>query len=126
MAVKFLSQEWLEALKAGLQASDEVSAAAKGKEGRILQVVNTDGDPIFYWVAFSDGEVEVGMGQIQDATATVTTTYEVAASLAQGDLSPTAAFMSGKVDVSNLMAAMSFQGVLGKFADVIQEIDTEY
>lgn len=126
MAVKFLSPEWLEILRAGLQGSEEVRAAAKGKEGRIQQVVNTEGDPIFYWVSFSDGDTDVGMGPIDDATVTVTTSYETAAALARGEISPTAAFMNGKVDVTNLMAAMAFQGALGKFADLIRDIDTEY
>ncbi|MCJ7832429.1 MAG: SCP2 sterol-binding domain-containing protein [Actinobacteria bacterium] len=126
MAVKFLSEEWLAALKAGLQASDEVSAAAKGKEGIIQQVVTTDGEPIYYWVSFSDGQTDMGLGQIEGATITVTATYEVAAALAQDELSATAAFMSGKVDVTNLMAAMGFQGALGKFGELIREIDAEY
>jgi putative sterol carrier protein len=126
MAVKFLSEEWVEALKSSIQASDEIRAATRGKNGRVLQIVNTDGAPILYWVSFADGEVDMGMGNIDDPTITVTTSYETAAALAQGNLSATAAFMSGKVDVSNVMTAMGFQGVLSKFGDAVKAIDAEF
>lgn len=126
MAVKFLSEEWSAALKANVQASDEIRAAAKGKNGRVQQVVNTDGEPILYWVTFTDGEVDMGLGRIEDADIIVTTSYETAAAMAQGELSPAAAFMSGRVDVSNVMAAMGFQSVLSKFADAVKEMDAGY
>lgn len=126
MAVKFLSEEWVAALNSNIQASDEIRAAVKGKNGRVQQVVNTDDGPILYWVSFDDGEVDMGLGNVDDATITVTTTYETAAAMAQGELSPTAAFMSGKVDVSNVMAAMGLQGVLSRFGDAVKAIEAEY
>lgn len=126
MAVKFLSEEWVAALNSNIQASDEIREAVKGKNGRVQQVVNTDDGPILYWVSFDDGEVHMGLGKVDDATITVTTTYETAAAMAQGELSPTAAFMSGKVDVSNVMAAMGLQGVLSRFGDAVKAIEAEY
>jgi putative sterol carrier protein len=37
-----------------------------------------------------------------------------------------AAFMSGKIEVSNVMSAMGLQGALSSAGAVIKDIDTEY
>lgn len=126
MAAKFLSEEWVQAVKDGLDASAEFKEALKGNSGRVLQVVTSDGDDIMYWIEFTGDGFNMGSGSIDSPTVTVTASYETAAGIAKGDISPMAAFMSGKVDVSNVMAAMGLQGVLGKFGAVVKSIDTEY
>ena len=56
----------------------------------------------------------------------VTTDYATAVEMAKGELSAMAAFMSGRVQISNIMTAMGLQGALGAVGAVIKAIDTEY
>jgi putative sterol carrier protein len=126
MAVKFLSPEWVAAVRDGLAASPEFLDAIKGTRGRVQQVVHTDGEDILYWVEFTGTGFEMGEGPVERPTVTVTSDYATAGALASGQLSPMAAFMSGKVDVSNMMTAMGLQGALSKFGSVVKSIDTEF
>lgn len=126
--MKFLSEEWALALRDKVNASEDFRAAAGSQQARIQQVV-TDapgGKDIRYWLTLENGRVDVGVGDLDDAEVTITQDYATAVALAKGDLSGVAAFMSGKIQVSNMMKVMGLQGALQHLAPLIREIDCEY
>lgn len=126
MAIRFLSEEWAQAVKDGLNANEAFRSASKGSRALIQQVVTKGDDDLSYWMEIDNGVVEVGTGRAEKPSLTITSTYETAEALAKGELSPMAAFMSGKIEVSNVMSAMGLQGALSSAGAVIKDIDTEY
>lgn len=126
MAVRFLSPEWVAAVRDGLAASPEFLDAIKGTRARVQQVVRTDDGEVRYWIEFTGDGFEMGEGPVDRPSVTVTSDYATAAALAKGELSPMAAFFGGKVEVTNMMTAMGLQGGLSKFGSVVKAIDTEF
>ena len=98
MAVKFLSDEWAQALKTELNASDSFKEAATGKTATIQQVISGGADEIHYWISLADGAIDMGIGDAESPDATITESYEVAVALAKSELSPVTAFMTGSQD----------------------------
>lgn len=102
---KYLTQEWL----------DESRELAKGQPERpgasaTMQYVVTgtpDGDVKYYWVLESGKLLEAQLGEIADPQITLTTAYDDAVKIQQGDLDPNVAFMQGKTkavgDMGKLM-----------------------
>jgi putative sterol carrier protein len=126
MAIRFLSDEWAAAVKEGLSANDDFKGASKGSRARIQQVVTTGDEDLSYWVVIDDGSGDAGTGRIEAPSLTITSSYETAEALAKGELSPMAAFIAGKIEVSSVMAAMGLQGALAAVGAIIKDIDTEY
>lgn len=127
MGVKFLSQEWAEALAGALNKDDAFRRAAGNQSVRIQQVITTADDDSHYWLALDDGEIDLGVGSLPDPDATVTQTYETAVALARGELGAVAAFMTGKIRIDgNLMQLMQLQGALSRLGDVMRGLDVDY
>jgi len=126
VAIRFLSEEWAQAVKDGLNANEAFRSASKGSRALIQQVVTKGDDDLSYWMEIDNGTAEVGTGRAEKPSLTITSSYETAEALAKGELSPMAAFMSGKIEVSNVMSAMGLQGALSSAGAVIKDIDTEY
>lgn len=127
MGVRFLSQEWAEALAGALNQDDAFRQAAGNQSVRIQQVITTADDDAHYWLALDDGEIDLGVGSIPDPDATVTQTYETAVALARGELGAVAAFMTGKIKIDgNLMQLMQLQGALSRLGDVMRGLDVDY
>jgi putative sterol carrier protein len=101
---KYLSQEWF----------DEFVSLAQdqpGRPGATLKVQyrttgGPEGDLEYHWVLEDGKLLAASLGPLADAECTVTSTYEDAAKIQQGELEPTAAFMQGKMRVSGNMAKM--------------------
>ena len=125
--MKFLSPEWAQAFKDAANANPAVAAAAGGIDMTIQQVVTDgpDGD-VRYWLSLSGGILDVGVGEAPDALSTVTQNYTTAVALAKGELSPVAAYMSGQIQITNLMKMMSLQGVLAELGPVIRDLPAEF
>ena len=106
--MKFLSQDWFDAVNEQLAASDTLKAAAANASFAIQQVVNDgpEGD-IHHFFRVDHGTVEMALGQIADADATMTADYATASALNEGTLDAMAAFSTGKMivtgDISTLM-----------------------
>ena len=66
MAVKFLSEEWAQALKTELNASDSFKEAATGKTATIQQVIGGGDGEIHYWIGLADGAIDMGIGDADD------------------------------------------------------------
>lgn len=124
--MQFLSQEWLEALEAALNGNEAVLKAAKGTHARVQQIVVKDDEELGYWIEIDDGAIRMGMGTAESPSVTVTSDYDTAVALAKGELSPMAAFFSGKVEISNMMAAMGLQGPLAELGRVVKSIPAEF
>ncbi|HVF08016.1 MAG TPA: hypothetical protein VNC60_05510, partial [Actinomycetota bacterium] len=83
MAVKFLSTEWADAVKAELNANDAFRQAATQK-ATIQQVITNDGEAdTHYWIEIADGSIDMGVGDVGAPDATITQSYATAVKLAK-------------------------------------------
>lgn len=127
MAVKFLSEEWAEALKAELNASDDFKQAAAGKTATIQQVIGGGNAETHYWIRIAEGAIDMGIGDAEGLDATITESYETAVALAKSELSPVTAFMTGKIKVAgNMGMLLGLQNVLALLPAAMASIDVEY
>jgi putative sterol carrier protein len=127
VAVKFLSEEWAGSLTTALNANDAFREAATGKSAKIQQVITGDAPETHYWITFSDGTIDMGVGDIEAADATITQSYETAVKLAKSEINPVTAFMTGKIKIGgNMGLLLSLQGALTELPKVMAGIDVEY
>jgi putative sterol carrier protein len=127
VTVKFLSEEWAQALKVELNASESFKEAAAGKTATIQQVIGADQDETHYWISLADGAIDMGIGDAAGADATITETYDTAVALAKSELSPVTAFMTGKVKIAgNMGMLLGLQEVLALLPAAMAAIDVEY
>ena len=127
MAVKFLSDEWTQEVKQALLGNDQIKSAAGSMSAKIQQVITGSDGETRYWFTMDGGQVDLGMGDVDNPDATITQDYDTAAALSKGELTGTAAYMSGKLRVSgDLMKLMQLQGVLGQLPQALKDLDVEY
>jgi putative sterol carrier protein len=127
MSVKFLSQEWAEALKTALNDDEAFRAAAAGVSARIQQAISQNGGETRYWIVIADGAIDMGLGDLDPVDATITQSYETAAALSSGELNAVTAFMTGKIKVAgNMGLLLSLQGALTRLPVAMTSIQTEY
>jgi putative sterol carrier protein len=127
VSVKFLSEEWAEALKKELNENQAFRQAAAGKQATIQQVITDDGVDTHYWITIVDGEIDLGLGDVEGEDATISQSYDSAAALARGELSPVTAFLTGKLKVTgNMGLILGLQGALSQLPAAMNEIDVEY
>lgn len=125
--MKFLSDEWAAALKRELNQSDAFRQAAGGQKATIQQVITGDDGETQYWITIADGQIDLGVGDIQGEDATITQSYDAAAALAKGELSPVTAFMTGKLKIAgNMGLILGLQGALAQLPAAMAKIDVEY
>jgi putative sterol carrier protein len=127
MAVKFLSEEWVDEVKKAINDNDAFKSAAGSQSAQVQQVVAGPEGETRYWFKLDGGQADLGLGDIDGADATITQDYDTAVALAKNELTGTAAYMSGKLRVSgDLMKLMQLQGVLGQLPAALKDIDVEY
>jgi putative sterol carrier protein len=127
VAVKFLSEEWAEALKAELNQSEAFRQAAAGHRATIQQVITGGEGDAHYWITIADGQIDLGVGDIDGEDATISQSYDSAAALARGELSPVTAFMTGKLKIAgNMGMILGLQGALSQLPAAMERIDVEY
>ena len=127
MAVKFLSPEWAEMLKQELNAEEAFRQAAAGQHAVIQQVISNDGEDTHYWIRIDDGAIDMGLGDAEDAEATITQSYDTAVRLAKSELSAVTAFMTGKIKIAgNMGKLLGLQGALAQLPPAMAKIDTVY
>jgi len=125
--VKFLSDGWAQALKAELNQSEAFRQAAAGQKASIQQVITGADGETHYWITIDDGTIDLGTGDIDGEDATITQSYDTAAALAKGDLSPVTAFMTGKLKIAgNMGMILGLQGALAQLPPAMRKIDVEY
>ena len=127
MSVKFLSDEWAEALKAELNQSESFRQAAAGQKAKIQQVITDGESDTHYWITIGDGSIDLGVGDVEGEDATITQSYDSAAALAKGELSPVTAFMTGKLKIAgNMGLILGLQGALAQLPAAMAKIDVAY
>jgi putative sterol carrier protein len=128
VAVKFLSPEWAEALKAALNANQDFRKAATGQKATIQQVITTaDGGGTHYWIRIEDGSIDLGVGDAEGADATINQSYETAVALAKSELSAVTAYMIGKIKIAgNMGLLLGLQGALAQLPPAMATIETQY
>ena len=86
-----------------------------------------DGGDLHYHVSIGGGTVRMAPGELPAPDATITNSYRTAAKIAQRELNPTMAFMTGKLKASgNLAKLMANQGALNQIQDAMDAVDVEY
>ena len=127
MAVRFLSQGWIDVLEAALNDDAAFREAAAGTTVALQQVITTSDGEVRYWTTLTDGVVAFGIGDLDAPDATIRQSYETAAGLARRETNPVMAFMTGKIKVDGDMGRlMAMQGILSKLADVMGTLDVDY
>jgi len=124
MAVKFLSDAWADALKTELNESEAFQRAAAGQRATIQQVITQPSGDTHYWISIVDGRIDLGVGDVDAPDATITQSYDSAAALAKGELSPVTAFMTGKLKIAgNMGMILGLQGALAQLPEAMVKID---
>ncbi len=128
VAVKFLSEEWAKAMSDALNSSEDFKKAASGQQVKLQQVVtDTPNGETKYYFTLDNGSVDVGLGEIADAEATLTQNYDTASAIAKQELNATNAFMQGKLKISgNMMKLMQLQGVFNAMPKAVTDVEIEY
>jgi putative sterol carrier protein len=127
VSVQFLSEEWARELKDRLNADSAFTQAIGAQTVSILQVISGQHGPTEYWLRIDDGRVDLGLGSIAGADATITQDYDTAVALARSELNPVSAFMTGRIKVSgNMMVLMGLQNALAQLPRVMSEMDIDY
>ena len=128
MGVKFLSDEWTQAVQDALNSNEGFKSAAGSQTAKVQQVVTTPEGEKKYWFKLEGGQATLGTGESPDPVdATITQDYDTAKALSTNELSGTAAYMSGKLRVAgDLMKLMQLQGALGQMPAALKELDVEY
>lgn len=127
MAVKFLTDEWAAAAQEAMNADEGFRGALGSNQGSLQQVVTSpEGDKKFY-LKLADGAAQMAMGEDASADATISQDYETASAIWKNELSPVAAYMSGKIRVTgDLMKLMGLQSVLMQLPSALKSLDVEY
>lgn len=127
MSVKFLTDEWADAVKGAINSNEAFQKSAGSQNAKIQQVVNTPEGEKRYWFKLEGGQADLGIGDLDSPDATITQDYDTAVALAKNELTGTAAYMSGKLKVSgDLMKLMQLQGALTQLPSALKDLDVEY
>jgi len=106
VAVKFLSEEWAQGLKDALNANEAFRTAAGATAARIQQIITGDGGDTHYWITIEGGVIDMGVGDLENADATITQSYDTGVALATGKLNAVTAFMTGKIKIAGNMGLL--------------------
>jgi putative sterol carrier protein len=127
VGVKFLSEEWINAVKEALDSNEAFKNAAGSQSAKIQQVVSTPDGEVKYFFHLDAGTLNIGLGDIDSPDATINQDYDTAVALSKNELTGTAAYMSGKLKVSgDLMKLMAMQGAFNQLPAATASIDVEY
>ena len=125
--MKFLSQEWADALTSDLNASETFKDAAASADATIQQVIAGPDGEIRYWTRVSAGVIEMAIGDHESPDATITQSYDTAVALAKRELSPVTGFMMGKIKIAgNMGLLLGLQCVLTQIAEAMGSMDVEF
>ena len=127
MGVKFLTDEWATATTEALNSSDAFKQAAGSNSVKLNNVVNAPDGEKKYYFKVDNGQVEVALGELPDAEATLSSDYDTAAAMSRNELNATAAYMSGKLKISgDMMKLMQAQGMFNVVPEAVKDVDIEY
>jgi len=101
---KWLTQEWLDEERRLAESQPE----RPGASSRMQYVVTggPDGDVRYYWILENGKLLDSQLGELSDSEVTLTTNYDDAMKVQQGELDANAAFMQGRIKVTGNMAKL--------------------
>jgi putative sterol carrier protein len=101
---RWLTQEWLEEERRLAESQPE----RPGASSRMQYVVTggPDGEVRYYWILENGKLLDSQMGDLSDSEVTLTTNYDDAMKVQQGELDANAAFMQGRIKVTGNMAKL--------------------
>ncbi len=100
-----VNEELVEGIKKMVSKLDDPAYAERFSDfNKILQFNFTDTNN--YYLIFKDAKCEIKEGDIEDPDITITTASEVIIDIMDGELSPTKAFMGGKLKAKGPMKDM--------------------
>jgi putative sterol carrier protein len=129
VAVKFLSEDWAQAMTEALNSSEDFKKAASGQQAKLQQVVTDapEGGEVKYYFKLEGENAEVSRGELSDAEATITQNYETAVGINKQEINPQNAFMQGKLKIQgNMMKLMQLQSVINAMPKAVSDVDVEY
>ncbi|MFW9970689.1 MAG: SCP2 sterol-binding domain-containing protein [Candidatus Odinarchaeota archaeon] len=99
------NEELVEGIKKMVSKLDDPAYAERFQNfDRTLQFNFTDTDN--YYLVFKDAKCEIHDGDVEEPDITITTTSDVIIDIMDGELSPTKAFMGGKLKAKGPMKDM--------------------
>jgi len=126
---KFLTKEWMEALKLVVNQDDNFTTATATVDLTLqFEVTDApDGTENTYYLVIKEGTLDAGPGPADEPDATISNDYETAVAISKGELNTQMAFMTGKMKVSGDMSKiLANQVVFTKFAEATAAVDVEY
>ncbi|HUW91118.1 MAG TPA: SCP2 sterol-binding domain-containing protein [Candidatus Nanopelagicaceae bacterium] len=106
-------EELLEGIKKMVSKLDDPANQERFKDfDRTLQFDFTDTNN--YYLIFKDAKCEIKEGEIEDPSFTIITSSDVIIDIMDGELSPTKAFMGGKIKAKGPMRDMLKMQILMK------------
>ncbi|MEX0663744.1 MAG: SCP2 sterol-binding domain-containing protein [Acidimicrobiia bacterium] len=102
--MKYLTQEWLD--EAREHAKDQPERPGASTTIQYVVTGGPDGDIKYYWVLENGKLLESQLGDIAEPEITMTSTYDDAVRIQQGELDPNAAFMQGRMKVAGNMGKL--------------------
>jgi len=77
-----------------------------------------------YWIKLGEGNFDVGEGEAEDPTVTMSATAETWAGLGSGEIESTSAYMAGDLSIEgNLQDAIAYGQILDLFRDVMEDLE---
>ena len=128
MSVKFLSEDWLNAINETLAGDADYQSATETTDLSLQFVVSDapEGD-VEYSVTMANGTTTYSPGAAEGADATIRSNHDTAMAIFKGDLNTQAAFISGKLKVEgNLAKIMMNQSAMTALADALKDMEVEY
>lgn len=128
MGVKYLSDEWANAMQSAVNADDGFQKVAGGVSLGVQQNVTggPDGD-VTYHMGIKDGAAFCAIGALDGADLTINQTYDTAVAIAKGELNLQNAFMQGQIQVTgNIAIAMQYQTQLASLEGAVKGVEVDY
>lgn len=124
---QFLSADHMAAATEAMNADPGFRNAMTNTELTLqFAVQDTPEGDVPYYLVISDGSARMERGEAADADASVTSDYETAKAMVEGDLNVQMAFMTGKIKIGGNMAKiMMNQGLINEFVRVQSGLDIE-
>lgn len=128
MSMKYLSQEWADAMSTLIAEDTDMRMYAKGQEVLIrLQVEGKPerGNGFYLW--FTGGRLSIMLNAPREPDATGKITYENGAKLMRGELKGSVAMMTGKLKVDgDVVKVLRAGNSLQHLPSIAEKLDVEY
>ena len=129
MAIKFLTEEWINGVNEALSTHDGFKAAAAGIDLGLQFAVSgaPEGCIEQYYLKLDAGSPSAASGEIEGSDVGISSDYETSAAISKGELNTQTAFMTGKLKVTgNLAKLMMHQNVIQQWGAATEAMDVEF